>query len=250
MRSNRIPLFKTQSTTKKKKGAILNHLGLEIIIAFLIAFLLVIIIKSKADNYIMNIVFAPLFGVIISLCIDNWVLIPKEAETMFKKAQNSSSPITTSLSEMVDVVDIIDQNIIESDDFRPIVAKSINHIKKVQEEHEVKIDKISCKCDNTIELLQNLQESERNDKKILLKKAMYDCLAKGFITPEERDKIELEYYSYTELLGGNSDVQDLHDNHFKKLSVHNERRKEEVEVEVDRRVEKHCEYGEFDERTD
>ena len=31
MRSNRIPLFKTRSTTKKKKGSIVNHIGLEII---------------------------------------------------------------------------------------------------------------------------------------------------------------------------------------------------------------------------
>lgn len=244
MRSNRIPIFKSLSTSKKKKGAIINHIGLEIIVAFLIAFILIMIIKSGPENYFFNMFFAPFLGLIISLCIDNWYLIPKEATTMFNK-EGSAKPQT--LSEMVDVVDIIDQNIIDSDDFRPIVAKAINKIKEVQQEHDIKINTISEKCDSTIDLLEKLQRASMNDKKIALKEDIYKCLNQGFVTPHQRERIVTNYNSYHDDLNGNSEVQLLYENHFLNLKVHEERRKENKEVKNDRRQNNNTiPYGKYD----
>lgn len=243
LKTNRISLFNKSFTNIRKKSMILNHIGLEIIMTFIISFIILSLIKSKPSDIIINMMFAPFIGLIISLCIDNWYLIPKEAE---KGLINEQGIKVNSLDEMAEIVDEINQEMIESDQFRPIVAKSINDIKRVQKEHEQKIDSINDKCDSSIELLMKLQESEKNDKKLSLKKAMYDCLARGFIIPEEREKIEVDYYSYTHLLNGNSDVQDLYENHYKKLKIHEDRRKRNIPVENDRRKSSNCTYGQYD----
>ena len=61
------------------------------------------------------------------------------------------------------------------------------------------------------------------NKKIELKRLMYDCLNKGFATPAENDKITMYFHSYS-ALGGNHEVETLYKEHYINLKVHEERR--------------------------
>ena len=246
LRANRLRLFRTTSVNKKKKSVIINHIGLEYLIAFLISFILLMVAKSTPGNVILNALVAPFLGLIISLCIDNWYLIPKESNLMFSRAHDRKPQVANNLSEIGDVAELLDQEVIDSDDFRPIVAKSINQIKRVQQEHEVKIDNIEKKCDSSIDLLLKLQKANMNDKKIALKAEIYECLNKGYATPVEFDRITINYDSYHNQLNGNSEVQSLYEKHFLTLPVHENRRNENIEVNEERRKYKNIIYGQFD----
>lgn len=244
-KSAKIKFFKEEKFIKQR-GIILNHIGLEIIISFIVSYIFLLMINTTSGNIILNMLFVPLLGQIIAICIDDWILIPKETDAIFNKVNLSESHTVNTIQDIAEIKGAINHDIVNSNDFRPIIVNTINDIKKVQEEHESKINVITDKCNETVDLLAKLQESEKNDKKISLKKTLYNCLNNGFVTPEEREKIEIDYYSYTNLLGGNSDVQELYEKHYKKLDVHEDRRKENKTVAYDKRQDTYIKYGQYD----
>ena len=244
-KSAKIKFFKEEKFIKQR-GIILNHIGLELIISFIISYIFLLMVNTTSGNVILNMLFAPLLGQIIAICIDDWILIPKETDAIFNKINLSDSHTVNTIQDIAEIKGAINHDIVNSNDFRPIIVNTINDIKKVQEEHESKINVITDKCNETFDLLAKLQESEKNDKKISLKKTLYNCLNNGFVTPEEREKIEIDYYSYIHLLGGNSDVQELYEKHYKKLDVHEDRRKENKTVAYDKRQDTYIKYGQYD----
>ena len=91
------------------------------------------------------------------------------------------------------------------------------------------INNNTAKLENTISDLAILKESEMINKKIELKKMIYDCLNKSYATPEENDKITMYYYSYTSL-GGNHEVESLYKNHYLKLPVHEPIHEDDMDI--------------------
>ena len=238
-RSANIHFFKEEKYLKQK-AIILNHIGLEIIITFIFSFLFLLII---------NMVFAPLLGQIVAICIDDWYLIPKEKESIFNKIEINKSVATgNTIKDLINIHEMIDESIINSSDFQPVIVKHINEIKRVQNEHKEKIDLVAEKCDTSLELLQKLKRAGMNDKRIALKESIYDCLNNGFVTPKERDKIVADYESYINEYDGNGEIKSLYENHFVKLSVHEDRRKKNIDVKNDRRKERRVPYGTYDKK--
>lgn len=229
--------FIKEKRYKIQRGIILNHIGIELIIAFIVSFLLLLMINTSSSNLIINMIVVPLLGQLVAIFVDDKWFAQKDYETIYgTKFDNGAH----TLAELIGITGNITQEMIDSEDFRPIVAQTINQIKDKQDKQEQKID-------STFEMLTKLLESEKNEKRVSLKKQMYDCLAKGFVTPSEREKIESEYNDYRELLNGNHDVQQLYENHYSKLGVHEDRRKQNIDVTNDRRQQKrNCEYGQFD----
>ena len=241
----KIKFFKEKKYLKQR-GIILNHIGLEIILSFIFSYLFLLMVDTTSGNIVLNMFFVPLLGQIIAICIDDWILIPKETDAIFNKINLSNSHTVNTVQDIAEIKGAINQDIVDSEDFGPVVVNTINNIKKVQEEHENKINIITERCNETVDLLAKLQESEKNDKKISLKKSLYNCLNNGFVTPEEREKIEIDYYSYIHLLGGNSDVQELYEKHYKKLDVHEDRRREDSSITNNKRQETYIKYGQYD----
>lgn len=68
-------------------------------------------------------------------------------------------------------------------------------------------------------MIFNIREAMMNDKKVLLKDLIYNALDKGFATPEEDERITIEYNSYTSL-GGNGVIRDLYENKYLRLKIH------------------------------
>ena len=244
-KSAKIKFFKEKKYIKQR-AIILNHCGLEILITFIFSYLLLLLLNTSNNNIIMNMIFVPLLGQVIAICIDDWYLIPKETSSIYQKFMKSEPPASTNtVSGLVEIHGKLDNKLAESEEFRPIIIQTINEIKQEQQEHKEKINDIQQKCDSTIECLGLLQRTAMRDKKVELKREIYDCLNAGFVTPKQRDKIQLDFESYIEL-GGNHEVEKLYEEHFSKLSVHEDRRKKQIKVEEDRRKEKKYEYGQFD----
>ena len=114
---------------------------------------------------------------------------------------------------------INEYDIADDEDFNSKIIDAVNEIKKEQATQIEIISNNTAKLESTISDLAILKESEMINKKIELKKMIYDCLNKGYATPEENDKITMYYYSYTSL-GGNHEVKSLYKNHYLKLPVH------------------------------
>ena len=230
----------------KQRAIILNHCGLEILINFIFSYLLLMLLRTRNDNFVINMVFSPLLGQVISICIDDWYLIPKEKEAIFDKIpKEEAMSSANTISNLIQINEMIDSDLAKSEDFRPVIIEHINGIKKIQKEHEEKIDDIRNKCDMTIDCLQVLQKAAMRDKKIALKQEIYDCLNAGFVTPRQRDKIQTDYESYCEL-GGNHEVEKLFEEHFLELPVHEDRRIQNCDVENERRRKRNLEYGSLD----
>ena len=230
----------------KQRAIILNHCGLEILINLIFSYLLLLLLNTSNNNLIMNMLISPLLGQVVAICIDDWYLIPKEKEGIFDKIPNHEKiSSANTITNLVEIHGMLDSSLSESEEFRPVIIQAINEIKKIQEEHETKITDIQQKCDSTVDYLKRMQNAAMRDKKIVIKQEIYDCLNAGFVTPKQRDKIQLEYESYLDL-GGNGEIEKLYEEHFVKLSVHEDRRRIKLEVENDRRQPFKCEYGSLD----
>ena len=239
--------FFGEKNFSKQKAIILNHCGLEVLINLIFSYLLLLMLNTSNNNLIMNMIISPLLGQVVAICIDDWYLIPREKESIFNKIpEHKDMPSANNVSSLVQLHGMIDENLAKSNEFRPVIIQSINEIKSVQADHENRIVDIQNKSDETIQYLQKLQKVTMRDKKICLKQEIYDCLNAGFVTPRQRDKIQLDYESYKEM-GGNSEVQQLFEEHFSKLSVHEDRRKETVEINgKERRYTSGIKYGQYD----
>lgn len=248
---------KTANQLKAIKAYIFSHCGLELLIAFFIAYCLIKLTFANPTSYIINIVAAPAIGVIIAIYIDNKIIIPLESATgignIFEKIKNKSSNSEKNIDTPTNNVTInigsgeeskhtdlpnmklldskilsdnikhLSKNIADDDDFNIKIIDAINSIKDIQLAQNDIIVSNTEKLENTIKNIGILKESEMINKKIELKRLMYDCLNKGFATPSENDKITMFFHSYTSL-GGNHEVETLYKEHYINLKVHEERR--------------------------
>lgn len=230
---------------------IIGHCDIELLAAFFICYCLIKLTHANPQSYIINMIAAPSLGVIIAIYLDNRILIPIENATglgnVFIKLNNkkksddksdgnsgnSASNVTINIGTQQEetkipdmrilkpssISDLLSDDIADDEDFNSKIINAVNDIKKEQSMQIEIINNNTAKLENTISDLAILKESEMINKKIELKKMIYNCLNKGYATPEENDKITMYYYSYTSL-GGNHEVESLYKNHYLKLSVH------------------------------
>ena len=241
------------------------HICIEFFIAYLVCYLIIKLTTANTESYIINYVVAPMFGFLLGVFADNKVFIPLENNTsfgnytkkFFKQSKDSATnQVNININQPVEDTDIvpvnhhsphIDKDVVDSENFGPTVIDAINELKDIQYVHSKSIEDNSKKLDESINILTRLKESEMNDKKIELKRMIYQCLNNGFATPAENDKITLSYNSYRGL-GGNGEVKSLYENHYLKLEVHEDRRKRyRPPVEGYLEDNPRCEYGKYDE---
>ena len=143
--------------------------------------------------------------------------------------------------------EVLKESDIEEEDFELKVVNVVNNIMEEQLKQSNIITENTVKLENTIESLNILKESEMINKKIELKKLIYDCLNQEYATPEH-DRITSFYYAYRKL-GGNHEVESLYEDHYLKLPVHEDRRvSNQNNIKIERRNpnKRKYVYGEFD----
>jgi len=269
---NKKPLSQKDKT---KKAYITGHITIEALIAFAIAYVIIILRCADSTNYIWNMIIAPGVGLVLAILIDVKTVMKNEENVpvslslykLRKSKGNSSSSSTqnnvpsnnlapsiniqvntgngdieapaaksqAATKEAPPLLPHIEEEVAESDGFNETVIKNINNIIDVQAISMSKIDTIVEQCDKMQTIVTNLQKSEMKEYQIKLKKQMYACLNKGFATPQENEDIESAFYSYTKLLDGNGEVKALHDQRYVNLDIHEDRRKQNIPVEHDRR---------------
>jgi hypothetical protein len=243
---------------------------------------------ANPESYIMNYAIAPAVGMVLAIYLNNKYITPLFKSSSNKKKEedkNINPSITVNINnekkeKSEDSDDIndekykhIDNKVAEDDNFNYIIIDSINSIKdiikntqakysnrlkvntekidktvKSVEDIDGKVETVNAKIEITNSTLEVLKQSAMNDKKLELKSLIYDCLNKGFATPEENDKITIKYNSYV-ALGGNHEVKALYENHYLNLQVHEDRRQmEDLEYALHKRARKviNCEYGKYD----
>lgn len=270
---NQIPILHTPEEKKPRKRIIENHLGFEISLAVLIAWIVMMVVSSAQLNYVVNLVISPIVGTLGGITIDNIYILPRQHNSLYStsdvfahtkgtqsKESASSNPITININNSddhseetkehhsVQSPDHIPDEVADAEDFNLQIIHALNGVKDIQFSHEQSIKSVEDTCVETLNQIEKLKESERLEKHISLKSQMYACLANGFVTPEEHDKIRAEYHIYRHLLGGNGDIQNLYEKYFSALGVHEDRRKNSCHdyKGQERRRNNNCEYGQFD----
>lgn len=223
---------------------IISHTSIEFAISLFVCYILVKLTDAVPTNYMTNFILSPIAGALIGVYLDNKVFIPIETATGFgSKLMKSGSKkeekkqddknITININqdkkdnkeEHLDPVNILnsipktlDDTLADSDDFSTEIIHAVNEIKQENASQNKIILSNTKKLDITVETLAILKESEMINKKIELKKLIYECLNQGFATPEQNDKITMLYESY-EALGGNHEVKSLYFHHYLSLPV-------------------------------
>lgn len=282
MKINGIKMFKSDPDHIKQKSIIQNHLGYEICIAFLISLFIIALFNASPQDYIINTMVAPIIGLLTGITIDNVYIIPKQSHSLYMTNSVASSsdgaPPTAQKDDSHSVtininnnsegspdsrdpkshhtnsssphIDYLDESLAESDNFNSAIVDSVNSLIDNNISQYEKIQDLEDKSDKTLDLVRKLQESAMIDRKLTLKSEIYKCLADGYVKPKDHERICAQYYAYTELLGGNGEIQQLYNNYFTKLSVHEDRRKSTQPADVERRrTNELCKYGQYDSET-
>lgn len=282
MKINGIKIVKTDPDHIKQKSIIQNHLGYEISIAFLVSLFVISLFNASPQDYIINTMVAPIIGLLTGITIDNVYIIPKQSHSLYvtssvagisdkapsAKSNDDSHSVTININNNPEGtsdnhnakshhtdsssthLNYLDESLAESDNFNSAIVDSVNSLIDNNISQYEKIQNLEDKSNKTLDLVSKLQESEMIDKKLALKSEIYRCLADGYVQPKDHERICAQYYAYTELLGGNGEIQQLYNNYFTKLSVHEDRRKSTEPVDVERRkTDGLCKYGQYDSET-
>ena len=245
---------------RKVKIYCASHTAYEFVIGFIATFVLINFTGANPHAFIINAGICPGSGFMIGMIFDRKIIMklessndldneyhPKE-ENFNNEAQEQTTNELPIIIDDEEGLNKIDLNTIESCDARLAyrIVNTINEVIDESENHNKKIMEISDKIELFEKIIDILKDTEKNDKKLEIKSLIYKCLNNGFATPEEDAIITNKYNSYMALVDVDNEIKSLFENRYLKLNIHEERRKENIPVENDRRKAKEIEYGEFD----
>lgn len=253
---------------KKKNGRnqmrnITPILIINCVICYLCAFvisLVFIALSGGTDNLISSCVLFPIIGFILSLWVESNLLIENLTKYGFdidqifgnksiikalnnKNNQESDEENTDNNSN--EMITENDMNEYKPDDlFRNAINTLKNNVDghtDILNEQSAQLAQQSKKIEKQSEIL-NIQsasiEAMKNtmmtDKKFKLKTMIYKCLDQGFVTPDQNEVIVADYKNYR-ALDGNSEIKELYEKRYLNLHVHEDRRKQQIPVDNDRR---------------
>jgi hypothetical protein len=252
----------------------MGHLGCELLIAGFVAFSLAFFRNASDSAFLWHFVAVPSISLVIAVIFDHKILmeLEKNLPSSTHLGSSTSQPPTSSKGSDSTVNININSNNSQEDDkpqessstdidesafehmqessvndvyFPEHVVAEINALKDIQKNHEKSIQSLKGTCDDIAKMVSELQSAEVHRYGVNLKKKIYNCLGKGYATPQEYEEIEVEYEIYHDILHGNGKIQRLHDNKFAKLHVRDDAVMQ-VQNEDRSNIIPLCRYGEFD----
>lgn len=245
-----------------------GHVAYEWVIGYIVAYFVVKLSGSNDNLFMVNLLLAPAIGFIFAMLFDNKIIMKLEdsnnlanmatKETNIRR--NSPAPTSSTPKESSPIVINVSNNPNDPKvnyedkipDTKPGISKinpegancdtnlamkviaTVNTVIDRDKFQEKEIENIKETIADLEKAIDKLKEIEMNDKKLELKSLIYKCLNSGFALPQENDVIVTKYTSYR-ALNGNHEIQALYENHYLKLGVHEDRRKNNRQVENDRR---------------
>lgn len=239
------------------------HMLTQLLICFSISYFCIKLTYAMIDSYIINWIISPIIGWFSSIIIDGNIIVKIENQTgVFKNPLNNKTK-TEIKKDDINTQNNITINVGSSSNIKNInrdTAKNIlENTTKYNEKNEDAKDKTerqtNDKMNETIvinettedmikslidvqvkqsdqihalsQVVDAIRESIMNDKKVLLKRLMYNALERGYTIPQEDERINLEYTSYKGL-NGNGYIKELYEDRYLKLPMHSEIKKDEV----------------------
>lgn len=114
--------------------------------------------------------------------------------------------------------DYITDNDLSQPTFHEKVQKKINgliYARYIGATEVMKIIEVNTK---QTEMLEAICCTLKDEKKLELEKLIYNCLTKGYATPNENKAITTKYRNY-KALGGNGEIQELYEKHYLLLPI-------------------------------
>ena len=188
-----------------------------------------------ADSVILNGIVCPSIGYIGSMLFDIYILTKLDTGYGYNldnvgNSNHKSNYIIGSEKSLEEYTkkpsdnDYLSDEQMMSSDHNMIIKDKINSMIDCEYIEAIEIKKIYNELVSISIVLDSLRETMKDDKKLKLEKWMYECLNKGFATPEENKIITTNYQNYR-ALRGNGEIEELYTNHYINLPVHEDRRK-------------------------
>lgn len=228
-----------------------GHEGICYLFAVAIAIFMIIITGNQEKNMVLNFFLSPVVGFLGSIRFGIYISEHSEALSNPLKKKKEAPAAKADPSQSVSIVinnnnneegksksldDNIDGKKITEDEVNDKgVVYFINELKENQAYLNEKLIKNSEEMKSQSEVLEALRKERIEEKGIQIEELIYNALVKGFATPAEDKLIRKKYYIYHEILGGNHGIQELYDNKYQGIAIHEERRKHDIPVDKDRR---------------
>ena len=247
----------------------LFHCGLEALMCLIVSYFIIEITDANIKSYIINWVIAPAIGIFVSIYCDNKILMPfedlhggnplndkdhhKDDDKKSPKKSDDKISIIINPSSQQPTVTASTEAESEKGTLPPSTAvgsplpnqmeQSISDTKaackKIFTEHEdviiKRIEDLETSVANQIKDIDNIKEYIISDRKSRLTRVIYAALEQGYVKPKENAAILELYHKYTRLVGEDQEIETLFKDQYLKLNVHEDRRKNKVDVNNDRR---------------
>lgn len=227
LKIEKVKIKDTTAANRVKRSYILGHVAIQLLIATIIAYILVTLNKSQITDYVWNVLIAPAAGSIAAIMFDLKIFMPTEKKNPLKvvgSKDGSEKTVEKAIPAITSVQERIPQELADEDSFNNIMISCMNNLLDEIKKTDEKIDNLTNQNAEMGKMISALQEAEMKAYQVELKNLMYQCLNKGFITPQENEEIEIKYNSYINLLGGNGFIKHLYEERFVELPIHEERR--------------------------
>jgi len=233
---------------RSKKGHyILGHVGIEILIANILAYLILSALGTDGYHLLRNLVIAPSLGAVCAIMLDHKLIMPIDGSSLTKPASDhtsspdvnivvnangaSESPSTPSVS--TSSLSLLDDDRLSSDDverpdFGEMIVEEINELKEVQQAHASSITVLQGTCSDIADTMEKIRSAQCANYGVVIKKRIYECLDKGYVTPQEWEEVETSYHIYHDILGGNGHIENLFIHKFMKIPIHEEGQEKET----------------------
>lgn len=208
------------------------------VVSVIISFSLTCIFENNT-NFILNGLICPIIGFVSSLIFENKVLgitysteIPKNTSDDSKEAKTNEDKEEKIEKHKLfsDYVvkptedDFLSIEDMESENHNLLIKDKINELIDSRYEQAKQASIIELELLKQTEILNAMQNSMKDDKKLKLEKMIHECLNQGYAKPAQNKVITTDYRNYR-ALNGNGDIKELYEKHYLTLEVHEDRRK-------------------------
>ena len=223
----------TRYKRTKYKSHLSNRLFICYILSIIVSFSLTCIFNND-ENVILNFAICPIIGFFSSIVFDykflnksdevlttidgeNAIVIekPDTVQELNKKIQKTFSDLIKNPTD----TDFLSDTEMISEDHNFFIKDKVNTLIEAVHLEAMEIHKMDKKLNTLTDILDAIRETMKDDKKLKLEKMIYDCLTKGYATPEENRIITTDYRNYT-ALNGNGDIKELYEKRYLNLHIH------------------------------
>jgi len=244
----------------------LFHCGLEALMCLIVSYFIIEITDANIKSYIINWVIAPAIGIFVSIYCDNKILMPfedlhggnplndkdhhkdddkkspKKSDDKISIIINPSSQQQTVSTSTESEKGTLPSTAVGSplpNQMEQSISDTKAACKKIFTEHEdviiKRIEDLETSVANQTKDIDDIKEYIITDRKSRLTRVIYAALEQGYVKPKENAAILELYHKYTRLVGEDQEIETLFKDQYLKLNVHEDRRKNKVDVNNDRR---------------